>query len=165
MIREEREVQVRNRPAVVGSALRVLLVCVPLVLSTACATVFHGRTQETTITSEPVGARIFIGKELVGVTPARIILKRRESHVVLHFEKEGYQTEELALKRSFSGWIAADIGLGAAQFANQGLASQSQMASAAAGITTVTLGVDLITGSAYQLPTHVQVTLKPLQLR
>ena len=69
----------------------------------------------------------------------------------------------MALKRTFSGWIVADIGWGAAQFANQGIASQSQRTSAMAGVTTLTLGVDLITGSAYKLPAHVQVALKPLQ--
>ncbi len=150
----------RNKPAVMVSALRVLLLCVPLLLATACATVFHGRTQETTVASEPVGAQVFIGKELVGVTPARLILKRRESHLVLRFEKEGYQPGEVALKRSFSGWIAADIGLGAMQFANQGIASQSRRTSAAAGVTALTLGVDLVTGSAYELPTQVQMTLR-----
>jgi len=58
--------------------------------------------------------------------------------LVLRFEKEGYQREEVALNRSFSGWIAA-------------------------GVTAITLGVDLVTGSAYELPTQVQVTLKPLR--
>jgi PEGA domain len=154
---------VRNKPAVMVSTLRVLLLCVPLLLSTACATVFHGRTQETTVASEPVGAQVFIGNELVGVTPARIILKRRESHLVLRFEKEGYQPGEVALKRSFSGWIAGDIGLGAAQFANQGIVSQSRRTSAAAGVTALTLGVDLLTGSAYELPTQVQVTLRRIR--
>jgi len=79
------------------------LLCVPLVLSTACATIIHGRTQETAVTSEPPGAQVFIDKDLVGVTPTRILLNRRDSRVVLRFEKEGYVPENLALKRTFSG--------------------------------------------------------------
>jgi len=46
------------------------------------------------------------------------------------------------------------------QFANQGIATQSQRTGAAAAVTTVTLGVDLVTGSAFKLPAEVQVTLK-----
>lgn len=84
----------RNKPAVMVSTLRVLLLCVPLLLSTACA---------------------------------------------------------------------GDIGLGAAQFANQGIVSQSRRTSAAAEVTALALGVDLATGSAYELPTQVQVILRRIR--
>jgi hypothetical protein len=152
----------RTRPTAVPLVARAFYTSLPLVLSTACATIIHGRTQEITVTSAPSGAQVFIDKSLIGITPARILLKRRESHLVLRFEKDGYIAENIALKRSFSGWAAADIGLGAVQLANQGITTQPQRIGAAAGILTMTLGVDLITGSAYKLPAHVQVTLKTL---
>ena len=82
--------------------------------------------------------------------------------MVLRLEKEGYKPEDVALKRSVSGWIYADIGLGAMQLGNQGLNSQSEIYRTALSLGILTLGVDLITGSAYKLPAWVQVTLRPL---
>jgi len=142
-----------------------LLLCGPLLLSTGCATIAQGRTQQTAIRSQPAGARIFIDNDLVGITPARIILRRREAHLVLRLEKEGYELEDVVLKRSVSGWIYADIAWGATQFANQGLNSQSEMNRTALSLAVLTLGVDFITGSAYKLPAQVEVTLRPLEDR
>ena len=130
-----------------------------------CATVRHGRTQDVSVSSDPEGAQIFAVKDLVGVTPTRITLKRNASHLVLRFEKQGYQAEQVTLKRTASGWLAGDLGWSASQFANQGITSASQRLGAAAGVAAITLGIDFATGSAYKLPAHVRATLKPLQDR
>jgi PEGA domain len=127
---------------------------------TGCATLAHGRKQEVVVSSEPPGAQVLLRGEGIGLTPTRVTLPRRDSHLTLRFEKAGYQPAELLLRRSMSGWIVGDLAWGP-QFANQGLSSTSQQATAAAVVPATFLGVDLLTDAAYKLPSQVQVVLKP----
>jgi PEGA domain len=144
------------------AASRIVL-AIAGILATGCATVVHGRTQWVSATSEPAGAGVFVGTEMLGVTPARFPVKRRQRVVVVRFEKDGYRPAEVTLKRSASAWLAGDIAWGAAQFGNQGLKSYSQAPAAAAGVAAVTLGIDFATGAAYKLtPIEVRVMLEPV---
>jgi hypothetical protein len=130
-----------------------------LSLSSSCATVAHWRNQTIPITSEPSGARVFIGDRQIGVTPMRMVAARRDSHLVLRVELDGYQSQDVALHRSLSAWIAADVALGPLQFVNQGLSSSREMAKAAVIAPTVFTGIDLLSGAAFKLPAAVHVTL------
>jgi PEGA domain-containing protein len=140
--------------------LFTVVACVSLA---GCATLVHGRKQEVAVSSEPPGAQVLLRGEAIGTTPTKVKLPRRDSHLTLRFEKDGYQTAELPLKRRVSGWIAGDLAWGPLQFANQGLESTSQQATAAVIVPAIFLGVDLLTGGAYKLPSQVQVVLKPLK--
>ena len=130
-----------------------------------CATLAHGRTQEISIRSVPAGARIYIGSELVGETPARVLVRRRERDAVVRIEKEGFEPAEVTLTRKASGWILGDVGWAAAQFQNQGLRSTSQAPTAAISVAAISIGVDVATGSAWrQSPGEVRVMLKPVEM-
>ncbi len=134
-----------------------MAVCLPLL---ACATIVQGRTQRIAINSVPPGAQIFVGNDLVGITPAEVNFKRRRRVVNLRFEKEGYRPVAATLKRVASGWLVGDAAWSGIQFANQGVVSESQRLTAVAGVAAVTFGIDFATGSAYKLtPGEVRVTL------
>ena len=76
----------------------------------ACATVARGTTatQRVVVTSTPGGAQVFIGSQPLGSTPVTLNLERRDSHIVLRLEKDGYLPQRLPVKQSLSGWLALD---------------------------------------------------------
>ena len=130
-----------------------------------CATLAHGRTQEISIRSVPAGARVYIGSELVGETPARVLIRRRERDAVVRIEKDGFEPAEVKLTRKASGWILGDVGWAAAQFQNQGLRSASEAPMAAVSVAAISIGVDVATGSAWrQSPGEVRVMLKRVEI-
>ena len=132
-----------------------------VLLLSGCATLAHGPSQEVAIASEPPGALVFRGNNILGVTPMRGTFTRREPGIVLRIEKQGYQSVTVPLDRGKSAWLAADAAMGPMQFANQGLSSSSQMATTAIIAPSILLGIDFATGSAYSLPSRVSVVLKP----
>ncbi|MGB2770647.1 MAG: PEGA domain-containing protein [Candidatus Zixiibacteriota bacterium] len=104
----------------------------------SCASIVHGTRQKISVNSVPSGAKVVVKDVQMATTPAVIELKRKESNIVLRFEKEGYEPVEMALKRSVDGWIAGNILLG-------GL---------------IGLAVDFIDGAAYKLsPSEVDAVL------
>ena len=53
----------------------------------SCATIFSGKSQKVTITSQPSGARIFQdGKDLMAITPAEVKIRRKKKQP-LHCKK------------------------------------------------------------------------------
>jgi hypothetical protein len=90
------------------------------------------------VSSSPTGARVTVNGMERGVTPVIADLKRKDNHVI-KVTMDGYQTFEMALTRSVSGWVWGNIVFG--------------------GI--VGLAVDAITGGLYKLsPEQVTAELK-----
>ena len=56
------------------------LLTIAALAATDCATLLQGKTQGIAVTSEPAGAQVFVGSDLVGVTPASFILTRNTYH-------------------------------------------------------------------------------------
>jgi len=103
-----------------------------------CATIIHGTRQSVSVNSVPSGAKVMVKGVHMATTPAVIELKRKESNLILRFEKEGYEPVEIALNRSVDGWIAGNIIFG-------GL---------------IGLAIDFIDGAAYKLsPSEVDAVL------
>jgi hypothetical protein len=143
--------------------LAAVVLCAGALSAAGCATLAHGSHQDVEIASEPPGASVRVGETLVGVTPARLSLERRQAHLVLRVEKEGFRPVEVPLVRKTSWWIALNVAAGGAQFANQGLSSTSQAATAAVVVGALAFGTDYLSGAAYQLdPPRVHVVLEPL---
>ena len=118
--------------------LLLLLGGILIVLVVSCATIIHGTRQEISVNSMPSGAKVIVKGVHMATTPAVIELKRKESNIILRFEKEGYEPVDIALRRSVDGWIAGNIIFG-------GL---------------IGLAVDFIDGAAYKLsPAEVQTAL------
>jgi hypothetical protein len=132
-----------------------------LMASAGCATVAHGRTQTVVVTSDPSGARVFLKSTAVGLTPVQLQLKRRDEHIVLRIEKDGFVPADIPLKRTVSGWVSGNLA-----FANplmiQGLNSASEYPLMAAQGLAFGFGTDFLTGAAYKLPKVVRVTLTPV---
>ena len=134
-----------------------------------CATVAHGTRQTVSVTSNPAGAAVTVltaapGKTAVvrsrpGVTPIDLELTRRDGNIVIRVEREGCQAQELRLKRSVSGWTAANLVI-ANPYSMQGM---SDPASGYAQQLLIGLplffGIDAVSGGAYKLPRRVHVDL------
>jgi hypothetical protein len=144
-----------SKPGLLG-----FVVAATALAGSGCATLAHGRAQEISIRSAPAGARVYVGSELAGETPARILVRRAEKDPIVRIEKEGFEVVEVKLTRVPSGWLLGDIGWAASQFANQGMRS-GDASVAAAGVAGVTIGIDVATGSAWRLtPSEIRVMLK-----
>lgn len=71
------------------------------VLSSGCATLFSGSSDEISFTSEPAGARVLIDGDEIGATPLTYEVERqtfRRSEVVI--QKPGYRSEKFPLKKT-----------------------------------------------------------------
>jgi len=134
--------------------------------SAACATMARGTgpTQVVVVTSTPSGAQVFVGSQAVGVTPVRLDLRRRDSHIVLRFEKEGFAPQRVPVTQSLSGWMAFDL-FPLNPYIAQGLNSQDQSPTRwqRAGALTLAFGIDFLTGAAYTLPSVVTAVLTPIR--
>lgn len=133
--------------------------------SAGCASLVHGRKQIVTVTSEPAGAEILIDGHQVAVTPAQLEFSRRRTNLVLRFEKPGFESQQIALKRGTSAWLVADVAAGLDPFACQGLNSPSRCPLAMAEGLAFFLGIDYLTGAAFTLPKAIHATLAPTSPR
>ena len=66
-----------------------------------CMTIFQGNSQKIPVTSNPIGAKIFVDGEAWGNTPLNLKLKRKRDHV-LRIEKQGYNPLEIRITRKTS---------------------------------------------------------------
>jgi hypothetical protein len=104
---------------------------------TGCATIMHGTHQDIGISSSPPGASVTIDNMQYGTTPVFSKLRRKDNHVV-RVTLQGYQTTDLTLTSSVSGWIWGNVAFG-------GL---------------VGLAVDAISGGMYKLsPSELSAAL------
>lgn len=113
----------------------------PLVsLLSGCATIVKGTTQEIPIASDPTGVRIAINGSPAGTTPTKVTLSRKQNHMIT-LEKEGYESESVAVTKSMGGAVAGNI--------------------IAGGL--VGWGVDAVSGAQYNLhPETVNVRMRPV---
>ena len=121
-----------------------------VLLANGCASMHHGRSQVVLVESEPPGARILVGGEPAGVTPNFVELKRRDAVITL--DRDGFLSEEVAVPHSIAvgEGVMADVLLG-------GLL----LGAAGPWVLAATLGLDLVTGAAWNLAGEVRATLEP----
>ncbi len=87
---------------------RTVAIFIASIVSTACATIMHGSSQDVGITSNPTRAIVAIDNQNAGHTPFVARLSRREAHVV-RISAEGYEPAELTLTRHTSNWVWGNI--------------------------------------------------------
>lgn len=124
-----------------------------LLVATGCASMRHGRSQVVLVESEPPGATILVGGEPVGVTPNFVELRRRGAVVTL--EKDGFLPEAIALPRSMNAEVQSEATLSAL------LMLTPYPLWAGLSLLGLTLGTDLASGAAWELPEEVGATLAP----
>jgi hypothetical protein len=141
-------------------------------LSSGCATIANGRYQRVQVETNPPAAKVFVSgiqrqtkaAPLQFESPGEVVLHRKEKHVTLRIEKEGYEPAEILLQRKGSQWTpiggASFLGLGVMMGLLEGGAAVALgLGAANLGIS---VGIDLATGSAYGLdPSRVSLTLRP----
>ncbi len=110
-------------------------------MSSGCATIVNGKTQEISISTVPPGATVTIDGTQTLITPAKVELRRNKDYV-LTFTKDGYQTQVIPITGVLSGWLIGNLVFG-------GLIGG---------------GVDAATGAGFTLtPEAVAIVLQPLQ--
>ncbi|PYJ32046.1 MAG: hypothetical protein DME88_12550, partial [Verrucomicrobia bacterium] len=87
--------------------MRSVLLCLPVVLITSCATITRGSHDKLTVLSEPSGAKVVLSSGEKGVTPTKFVKSRRDSFTVT-VSKAGYvpQTVNVESKVSATGGTA-----------------------------------------------------------
>ena len=149
-----------NRSPARWRALRAgCALAVAVVLSTACATFMNGPTQRVAVASNPPGARVFVGDEPVGVTPAFVELERDEGDLALRFEKDCYRDALLEVPRRTSAWARGNlvpIGFPFNEVTWGGWLGMNLF------FTAIRALVDWGTGSAFAFPNVVRATLERL---
>ena len=84
-----------------------------IAFSVGCAAIIHGTKQDISVNSNPSGVNVYVMGVHKATTPAIIEVRRKDSIIILKFEKEGYEPVEIALSRSVDGWIWGNIVFGA----------------------------------------------------
>jgi hypothetical protein len=87
--------------------MRSVLLCLPVVLFTSCATITRGSHDKLTVLSEPSGANVVLSSGEKGVTPTKFVKSRRDNFTVT-VSKAGYipQTVNVESKVSATGGTA-----------------------------------------------------------
>ena len=82
-----------------------------LFLTSACATIVAGTTDEVTFNSEPQGVQVTAGGKVLGKTPMTIQLDKKSGQVV-EFELEGYKKQTRPLSTKLEPWFFGNILIG-----------------------------------------------------
>lgn len=106
-----------------------------LALQTSCATMVNGTTQTVWVSSEPMGATVYVDRVKVGKTPLHICLARSDNHMV-GMKLEGHEPYEIMMTRSYSKWLLGNLFIG--------------------GLPGLT--IDALTGSCYRFSPEIVFT-------
>lgn len=91
--------------------MRTLFVSLVVLLSTGCATIMHGTSQDVGLSSTPTNAKVMVDNHELGKTPTVVKLSRKDNHIV-RMELDGYQPFEATITRSTSGWVWGNLVFG-----------------------------------------------------
>ena len=90
-----------------------ILVLGSVLVSTGCASVAHGGSQQVSVVSNPSGAAVLAdcgrGAKEAGETPVVVKVSRKAERCVITVRKEGYAEESVVLKRKVSGWVWGNL--------------------------------------------------------
>ncbi len=73
----------------------LILTLASILLAPNCATITRRSKQRIPVTSNPVGAAVFVNGVQQGVTPLEIRLPRKEKGAVIRIESPGYRPVEI----------------------------------------------------------------------
>lgn len=90
------------------TSICLLLPAMALALSSGCASIVTGTTQEMTFNSNPDGALVTVNGREVGKTPV-VIQMKKGSPVPLTFSKAGYKTASFQMDTELNGWFWGNI--------------------------------------------------------
>jgi len=80
-----------------------------LFLSSSCATLFKGTTEEVNFNSDPQKAEVYVNGTRIGITPIAIKLETKKTYTI-EFKKEGFKTKTYTITNHVGpGWILLDV--------------------------------------------------------
>ncbi len=83
----------------------IFLLCALQIFHSGCATIVHGGKQTVHIETNPPGAAVTrIGRSQGMISPADLVLKRRDDYE-FEIKKPGYKTEYLTIDKDLGGWF------------------------------------------------------------
>ncbi len=85
-----------------------LTACAAALWLAGCGTNLHSDKQSVTLFSVPPGANVTVDNYIHLTTPGTVSLSRKLPHTAVAF-KEGYETTELKIERSWSWWVLGDV--------------------------------------------------------
>ena len=78
-------------------------------MSTGCASILKGGTENVYVSSQPSGAKVRINGADVGETPVRFPVSTSKTHTV-EIRKDGYEARTLIVATSIGmGWVILDF--------------------------------------------------------
>ncbi len=87
----------------------IILIILPLIILSGCASIFKGPNDRIRLNSNPVGADIYINGDFAGKAPLRFSLKASKSYII-EFKKDGYTSCTYHVNSEIgAGWIILDI--------------------------------------------------------
>ena len=132
-------------------AQKLIATAVSTILVTGCASIQSGTTQEVKVSSNPVGATVYIGtrskeaptvmnnRVAVGKTPLTVRISRKDGAIAI--ENEGFEPVQVALVTKMNNWVWGDILL----------------------TSPLSTSIDTSTGAAYEYdPGEFMIDMKPV---
>lgn len=90
-------------------AISIFLLLSFVFLSSNCATLFKGTTDEVNFASDPQAAEVFVNGQSMGQTPIALTLKVNKSYTI-EFRKEGYKSQTYTINNTIgAGWVILDV--------------------------------------------------------
>jgi hypothetical protein len=141
-----------------------MLLALPILALTACATIAHGPNETINVDSQPRGAAATIacdgGVRVAGTTPAKLVIPRKVDGCVVEVSGNDH-TKRVTLHRGYSGRYWANFSwlslIGAGVISAFGGGNDDVLAAGAVGgvaFTGIGFLVDSATGSMYDRDVH-----------
>lgn len=90
-------------------AISIFLIISFFLLSSSCATLFKGTSQEVSFNSDPQKAEVWVNGNKMGETPLALKLECKKTYTI-EFKKEGYETKSYNITNHVgAGWIILDV--------------------------------------------------------
>jgi hypothetical protein len=90
-------------------AISIFVIISFFLLSSSCATLFKGTSQEVNFNSDPQKAEVWVNGTKMGVTPLALKLESKKTYTI-EFKKEGYETKSYNITNHVgAGWIILDV--------------------------------------------------------
>ena len=98
------------------------------------------------VESQPPGATVLVGANLVGVAPTEVTLRGDELRSGFTLSKDGFEPLQVRFERTISKWLWADVALATwtGIISGQGVTSMEQQFYAFASMLALTAGLDFV---------------------
>jgi len=87
----------------------ILVIISFIFLSSNCATLFKGTSEELNLNSDPQRAKVYLNGIKMGETPVTLKLECKKTYTI-EFKKEGFETQTYNITNHVgAGWIILDV--------------------------------------------------------